>query len=1124
MSSARHLRLLVTTWVVVSATLGAVVVDGSLPSATAGDRSTPADASPAMPSGDDETETATPSATSTSHPPSTATGTADGTKGDETEGDGAEESGTEGTTTGEAGTPGAGTRGSGADGTGTPATGTTATTATGPESTAAPEDGAVEGEPDLGAFAPNNTVAPGQRTRLVVQVTNGGTVDDGGLDTPPEAERQVTTARDVSVTLEADDAPADVRTGTTALGDLPSGSIAQSGFDVVVDEDAEPGVYELDVVVEYDYTESVSGDERDDESETETLTVAIVVTENARFEVVDVDSDLQVGERGTVEVTFENVGEETVRDAAVTFRSRNADLRVDTGSETARFAGEWEPGEEKTVEFQATAANTSAPQRYALEATVAYTDGDGVRRNSTPLVFGVRPDEEQTFSVDDVEGDLRVGEDGTVTGTVTNEGPGPVADAVVRLVDEDGDVVARRSTAVLGDLDDGEDADFSIPVRVPDDAEPGQRQLSFVVEYLNRDGDPRTSNQLRGTVDVDEERDRFEVIDSNADVQAGESGTLSLEIENVGDEDITDATVVLSSPDDDLVLDSGGNASRFVGAWDEGDEETVAVEATAANGTGGQRFPIEVTVRYTDADGDRRRSDALVVGVTPEAEQRFAVGDVTSTLRVGEEGRVNGTVTNTGPRGVSNAVLRLTSTDENLDPRETEAVLGDIEEDGDVGFSLPISVPDTAQPGERRLTFVVEYVTAGGDRRTSDPISVVANVTSGTDRLVIESVSSELQADDTGSVVLEVTNRGNETLSDATVSLATESRQLQVGDGVNDTRFVGDWPSGETRTVRYRVRASNGTGNQTFPFRASVDYEDEEGQSRRSDALPFGATPAAEQSFATRAVESTLRVGEEGRATVRLTNRGPGTVSAVALELVTDAPNVNPVETEVAVGDLAPGESTTLAFPVEISESADAETRQLTYRVRYADDDGDRRTSDVLTTDVRVAPERDPFVVDTAEATVTVGGDGTLALVVTNNRGEPLRDIQAKAFADAPLSVDDDQAFVASLDPNESATIRFDVSAGGEAGTKTYPLSVDFLYTTPDGDQRLSDPVDVGVTVVEPPDDDVLELVLLFLGVVALLLIALWLLRRRRRGRGDEAEDASADGGADDASADGDGA
>ncbi|MFC7135985.1 COG1361 S-layer family protein [Halobaculum litoreum] len=224
-------------------------------------------------------------------------------------------------------------------------------------------------------------------------------------------------------------------------------------------------------------------------------------------------------------------------------------------------------------------------------------------------------------------------------------------------------------------------------------------------------------------------------------------------------------------------------------------------------------------------------------------------------------------------------------------------------------------------------------------------------------------------------------------------------------------------------------------------------------------------------------------------------------MTAVGVTLVTDAPTVAPVETEAAVGDLAAGEMVVFALPIEVTENAAAGTRQLAYRVAYTDDDGDRRRSDRLTTDVRVAPARDAVVVKPASPAVTAGDSGVVELTVTNNRGVTITDVQAKAFADDPLSIDDDQAFVASLAPGESATIQFTVSAAGGASEKAYRMSVDFLYTLPDGDSELSDPVNVGVRVEQPPPQQLPDwLVPVLVGFVILIAAAL-LLRRRLGGR-----------------------
>ena len=749
------------------------------------------------------------------------------------------------------------------------ATPTTTPTAT---PTATPTPVTVEGEPDIDVFLPDNTVSPGEQHRLVVQVANGGTVDDEGLDTPPSGSEAVKTARNVRVELENGDGPVTVNTAETALGDLRSGSVAEVGFDIVVDEDADPGVYDLDVTVEYDYTEEITNDDSDREFERETFEVELVVTEDGRFVVRSVDSDLQVGETGPVEVELRNVGEENLRDAIVTVRSPNADLRLGGGSDTA---------------------------------------------------------------------------------------------------------------------------------------------------------------------------------------------------------------------------------TRSVGDWDDGDTETITIDATLSSDAATQDYPLELSVSYTDENGNRETSGILVLTVDPDDAQSFDVTDIESTLRVGQEGRVSGTVINDGPRDVEAAVVRIVETDDNLQPRERVVVVGDLEEDDEADFSVPASVLDTAQPGPRRFVVIVEYATADGDRRESDPITVVADVSSETDRFELTTVDARLQANDDGPLLLTIVNRGDETLTDATVSLASRSPELVIGKSPEDTRFVGRWRPGEQRVVRYVVDAGDEAGGQTYAFEGSVEFTGEEGQSRQSDPLAFGATPAAEQTFDARTVNSTLRVGEEGSVTVAVTNTGPTNVSAVAVTLATDTGNVAPIETEAALGDLAAGETAVFDLPIEITANGAPGTRQLAYDIAYTDDDGDRREGDSLTTDVRVAPDRDPFVVERKDLRVTAGQSGVVELTLTNNRGVRLTDIQAKAFADDPLSVDDDQAFVSSLEPDESATIRFTISAGGGASEKPYLLSVDFLYTTPDGDSQLSDPVNVGVMVVQPPPQRFPDWVLiLLLGLIILIVAGLLIWRR----------------------------
>jgi uncharacterized membrane protein len=89
-------------------------------------------------------------------------------------------------------------------------------------------------------------------------------------------------------------------------------------------------------------------------------------------------------------------------------------------------------------------------------------------------------------------------------------------------------------------------------------------------------------------------------------------------------------------------------------------------------------------------------------------------------------------------------------------------------------------------------------------------------------------------------------------------------------------------------------------------------------------------------------------------------------------------------------------------------------------------------------------------------------------MTIENAGDERLTDISAKLFADSPISANDDESFVSELDPGESRTLTFSISAAGGALEKTYPVSMDFQYDEADGDTVTSDTYSIPVEVEQP--------------------------------------------------------
>jgi hypothetical protein len=722
-----------------------------------------------------------------------------------------------------------------------------------------PAAAVTRGEPDLSLVLSDNRVTAGESTTLTVSVVNSGEADLVEQTIPTE-RNIVTTARGTTLEMSAGDAPIEVLTNEVAVGSVGTQAPVPARFDISVDEDAKPGTYDVPVEVSYAYTNQIAGDPpnrvQSEETVTETIDVTIRVTEQATFEVVSAETDAPVGATGEVTVSVENTGNEAASDASFALQSKNSDLTFG-GSPTAEsYVGEWEAGEVREFTFAARVGGDAERRPLALAGTISYEDADGVPQQES-LSLGVVPAAEQTFTARTVS-----------------------------------------TTAAPGD-----------------------------------------------------------------------TGRLTVELTNTADRTLRDASVSLQSPNAGLTFGGSPSASSFVGEWGPGESREVTVESTFAPSAEDRSFTVDATVSYTGADGRTARADPVTVSVLPAAEQTFSAEVTSVTASTGDSGRLTLSLTNTGERAVS----------------------------------------------------------------------------------------------------------------DATVSVQSTNAGLTFGGSPSATSFVGEWAPGESREVTVEASFAGTAEERSYTVDTTVAYEDVDGTDAQSAPVRVGVTPAAEQSFSLASTDATLRVGEEGTLTGEVVNDGPGEIENAVLVLQPVSSNVDTPETEYAVGDLAPGESVAFEYAVEVSSEARDGPRQFTYRLQYDDADGEARQSDPLYARHGIGPQRQVFDVD-SNVSVQAGSSTTMELTVTNNDEQELTDVTAKIFADSPITVDDDEAFVDSIPPGESRTLLFSISAAGSATAKDYPVSMDFQYTEPDGDTKLSDTYQIPVSVTASEGGGILSTVPLGVG------------------------------------------
>jgi len=249
-------------------------------------------------------------------------------------------------------------------------------------------------------------------------------------------------------------------------------------------------------------------------------------------------------------------------------------------------------------------------------------------------------------------------------------------------------------------------------------------------------------------------------------------------------------------------------------------------------------------------------------------------------------------------------------------------------------------------------------------------------------------------------------------------------------------------------------------------------------------------------------VDSTLRVGEEGEITGNLTNVGGEDATNAQVDFVPESENIIALETDVAVGDVPAGESREFSIPVEVGSEARSVEKRFDLPVTFRDENGIRAADDDPEFLVDIAEKRDEFTIEAVNRSITAGSTQALTFEVTNNRDEAVTDVEAKLFTNDPLDSDDDEAFIESLEPGESETVVFGLSAESGATAKTYPVSVDFRYDDERGRSKLSESYRVAIDVTEA-DDGGLPTIPLLIGLVIAGAAAVFLWRRRQNGDGE---------------------
>ena len=456
----------------------------------------------------------------------------------------------------------------------------------------------TRGEPDISAFLPQEEVSPGEETTLSVQLQNNGEVETG---TQTDV---VTTARGVTVDVR-DSGPFEVTTGTLPLGSIRDGSIATANIGIEVPEDVEPGEYDLTLNVRYSHTQyiSTSNDLLNDRTRLQQLDVTVIVTDEPRFDITTVSSDVSPGTSGTTTLEIANTGQSAATNVRASITGRNG-ITVGDGAADVSL-GDLDAGDTTRVQVETSVSDRTEPANLPISATFEYQTPAGIDRQSRSATATVSTSPAASFSVENLSDTLAVGYSGTIAGELRNDGERTVTDGVLVIEPTSDSISIEERRFALPPVEPGEAVPFAYQTDIGGSVDAGPRQVRFTVEYNNDQTEPTRAGPLAHRVEIDPQRREFSVSSTETRVAAGGSTELVFEITNERPETLENinAKVFADSP---LSVDS---EEAFVNRLEPGDSATLVFSISAEDGTMAKTYPVEMDFQYETERGESVLSD-----------------------------------------------------------------------------------------------------------------------------------------------------------------------------------------------------------------------------------------------------------------------------------------------------------------------------------------------------------------------------------------------------------------------------------------------------------------------------------------------------------------------------------
>lgn len=275
-----------------------------------------------------------------------------------------------------------------------------------------------------------------------------------------------------------------------------------------------------------------------------------------------------------------------------------------------------------------------------------------------------------------------------------------------------------------------------------------------------------------------------------------------------------------------------------------------------------------------------------------------------------------------------------------------------------------VKVADSAEPGTYTLPLEVTYTYLADAEDYGDvirnnyqkktltlPLSV--RVTPDLQVEATDVRTESLNVGTEGYVSITLKNVGHDTAKKAVAKVTRNGASPLIP--TDASAYIGTFEPGKTVDVKFKISVANSAEPQSYPLDIAITYEDYEGKMVTSRPATIGLPVSGKIAFEIASPTVTLNPGGKSILEVVYRNAGAAPVYSAQARISAVDPFTSSDDTAF-LGDLAPGETATARFEVNIDGGATIKEYGIDSEIRYRDDLDNSKISDTMK--VRVALEK----------------------------------------------------------------------------------------------------------------------------------------------------------------------